>query len=635
MPKYPEQHKVTLSGNTAGALALVQSGTMSMAGGNNITLSQAGNAVTLSGANQVAGIAASNTTYTSGTVQLTGVGGGITVSSNAGQRVDLSVAAQSLQTEGVLSVGVSTGGNTAGNTQVSTGARFVLVASGNATASQATAATASTVTISVGTQTVQTQDVLSVGVSTGGNTAGNTTVNTGSRLVLVGSNGITASQGTAAGATTITLSGVTQSVQTQDVLSMGVSTGGNTAGNTTVNTGSRFVIVASGDLTASQATAAGASTITLSAGTQTVQTQDVLSIGVSTGGNTAGNTTVNTGSRFVPVGTNMISLSQATAAGATTVTFDATNQNLSVGVSTGGNTSGDTTVNSGSRLVLAGGNNITVSQGTAAGATTVTISAANAGGVGSLSMWPDQALGSISTSAFGSFTSAATRTTYSAVVFPMAFPAPVSGNYIRYPASITMTSATTNSHWGYTQGISLGIYSLNVNTLSLVSSFSNDFRLQYSSAANSTNASATFTMSYGSGAALSSSTSNSTNNAGQANFPWAWNTGLKFFPLGSGASSISAGQYFGAMAWSSSTSGANLGSLSGFAVQSWASAIIRDMGRDTQTVSANFPLQGLATITQTNTAMPGSIATADVSVSPGNSSLVNRNAYIQIFSHFV
>lgn len=41
-------HDVTLAGNTAGALALISSGTMTLAGGNNITLSQAGNAVTIS-----------------------------------------------------------------------------------------------------------------------------------------------------------------------------------------------------------------------------------------------------------------------------------------------------------------------------------------------------------------------------------------------------------------------------------------------------------------------------------------------------------------------------------------------------------------------------------------------------------
>ena len=42
---------VTLSGNTSGAQALISSGTMTLAGGNNITVSQNGNAVTISGPN--------------------------------------------------------------------------------------------------------------------------------------------------------------------------------------------------------------------------------------------------------------------------------------------------------------------------------------------------------------------------------------------------------------------------------------------------------------------------------------------------------------------------------------------------------------------------------------------------------
>lgn len=41
-------HNVTLSGNTAGAMAHISSGTLTLAGGNNITLSQNGNAVTIS-----------------------------------------------------------------------------------------------------------------------------------------------------------------------------------------------------------------------------------------------------------------------------------------------------------------------------------------------------------------------------------------------------------------------------------------------------------------------------------------------------------------------------------------------------------------------------------------------------------
>ena len=47
-------HNISLSGNTAGVVAQVSSGTLTLAGGNNVTLSQNGNAVTISGPNTVA-----------------------------------------------------------------------------------------------------------------------------------------------------------------------------------------------------------------------------------------------------------------------------------------------------------------------------------------------------------------------------------------------------------------------------------------------------------------------------------------------------------------------------------------------------------------------------------------------------
>ncbi len=89
-------HNVTLAGNnTSGTLAQIFSGTMTLAGGNNITLSQVGNAITISGAagggGGIAGIAASNTTYTSGTVIISG-GANITVGTN-GQTITISAAA--------------------------------------------------------------------------------------------------------------------------------------------------------------------------------------------------------------------------------------------------------------------------------------------------------------------------------------------------------------------------------------------------------------------------------------------------------------------------------------------------------------------------------------------------------------
>src|SRR5271156_4034099 len=87
----PPSFNVELGGNTSGTTSLVSTGTLSLAGGNNITLSQVGNGVTISAGTQGAG----------------------------------------------FSGGVSNIGNTAGNTGV-TGSNLVLAGGNNVTLSQAT-----------------------------------------------------------------------------------------------------------------------------------------------------------------------------------------------------------------------------------------------------------------------------------------------------------------------------------------------------------------------------------------------------------------------------------------------------------------------------------------------------------------
>ena len=117
---------VTLSGNTAGALAQVSSGTLTLAGGNNITLSQAGNAITISAANE---------TQTAPPIA-TAVKG---VSSIGSTGTLTRFAPEDHQHAGVFSAGVSTGGNTIGNTAVLPG-QLVLAGGTNITLSMATAA---------------------------------------------------------------------------------------------------------------------------------------------------------------------------------------------------------------------------------------------------------------------------------------------------------------------------------------------------------------------------------------------------------------------------------------------------------------------------------------------------------------
>lgn len=234
---YTLQDAVSLSGNTAGALANISSGTLYLAGGNNLTLSQNGNSVTLSAFNQTAqtqnrfNLTLSGNTdgvmaqVSSGTLTLAG-GNNITLSQN-GNAVTISAAnsgtappiATTVQSvASANSVGtvtrfaaedhrhaglyqISVAGNTAGNTSAGAGS-LVLAGGDNVTLSGATAGGG--MTLSVVGATAAAAGGLSAGVSTGGNTDG-TTGTVASRLVFVGGSNVTLSQSVNGASATITV----------------------------------------------------------------------------------------------------------------------------------------------------------------------------------------------------------------------------------------------------------------------------------------------------------------------------------------------------------------------------------------------------------------------------------------------
>lgn len=252
-------------------------------------------------------LAASNTTYTSGTVTITGVGGGVTVSSNTGQRIDISVAAQTTQTQGILSAGVSTGGNTSGNTTVNTGSRMVFVGSNNITLSQGTAAGAMTITISGPATSAQQTGISGIANSQTTYTSGTVSL---SELGAITIRSTTGNQ--------YQFSVNSQTVQTQSFLSAGMSTNGNTSGDTAFVTG-RLALMGGNNITLSGSTNGGSMSITVSAPNLGA---GAMSAGVSTGGNTAGATGI-TGTQLVLVGSGPISLSQTTGANGGTVSINA------------------------------------------------------------------------------------------------------------------------------------------------------------------------------------------------------------------------------------------------------------------------------------------------------------------------
>lgn len=325
------------SGNTEGTTQALSSGSIVLAGGNNITLSQDHNTVTIiggaggGGGSFSAGISGGNTSGNTGTVSneivLAG-GNNITLSGSTnagGMSVTISAqnTSQSIQTQNSIQVNGSSGS-------------IVLTAGNNITLSQ----NASTITISAANQSVQTQNSIQVNGSSGS-------------IVFTAGNNITLSQN----ASTITVSAANQSVQSQNLVDISLS--GNTAGVLTLISSGTAILAGGNNVTISQ----NGQSITISAFNQTVQTQNLVSVNGSTGNIS-----------FV-AGPN-ISLSQ----NASTITISASNQSVqtqnNVDVSLSGNTAGVLTLVSSGTVIFAGGNNITLSQN----GQSITISGPNAGG---------------------------------------------------------------------------------------------------------------------------------------------------------------------------------------------------------------------------------------------------------------
>jgi hypothetical protein len=333
--------------------------------------------------------------------------------------------AQTVQSA-IKGFGVSNTGTTLGNTGLSTGIDWVIAASGNVTASQSTVGGGpNTVWISVPASAAQTNQsaIKGLGVSNTGTTAGNTGLSTGIDWVIAASGNITASQSTAGGGPNTIWMSVPAQTNQSAIKGIGISNTGNTLGNTGLSTGIDWVIAASGNITASQSTTAGGpNTMWLSVqpgggagdgyniiaangstanttGTIVFSNSNNITFGLTNGsvvtasysqsiqsaikgfgasntGNTAGNTGLSTGIDWVVAGSNNITISQSTAGGGPNTiwvsgptTVAQTNQSAikGFGASNTGNTAGNTGLSTGIDWVIAGSNSITISQSTAAG----------------------------------------------------------------------------------------------------------------------------------------------------------------------------------------------------------------------------------------------------------------------------
>jgi hypothetical protein len=255
-------HNVTLGGNTAGVMAEVSSGTMTLVGGNNITLSQNGNAITISaGAGGAGSISGGTTRGTLGEVvfsnsngvsfgmngqTMTGSHDGLTTQLNqalSGSNGSLAFETASFGNLNGMSFYTSNG-SMVGSYTVPTQSNQTLGAYAASNTTQASSGTidarslsfqgagVASVGISNGSVVISVPSGggggLGAGISTQGNTSGTTGL-VSANLLFVGSGNIGLSQSLDGGSATLTIKDL--ATLNAFVYPMGVATTGNAAAN--------------------------------------------------------------------------------------------------------------------------------------------------------------------------------------------------------------------------------------------------------------------------------------------------------------------------------------------------------------------------------------------------------------------
>ena len=456
-----------IAGNTAGVTANISTGTYTLAGGDNITLSQAGNVVTISGA--AGGAGGSNTlgmsnlgnsAGTSGVVSGSAIrylfagGDNITLSQSInGVSATLTISGGAGAAAGSDTHGVSNLGNTAGTSGVVSGSNllFVLAGGNNITLSQSINGSSATVTVSAFNQTapVVSNALQDVGTATGSGT--NTSRFAADDHVHRGQAGWD-------------VNGIASTFYGTQQLSAGALLSLATGGNTTRGS-IQFINLLSSATTASRVESANvvgamASRFALEGHQHAGLYQ------ISVGGNTVGTTSAGAGSIHLAGGPN-VTLSGSTAAGGMTLSVSAPaagagTYTFSGGMSTGGNTAGNTGYAT-DRLNLAGGNNITLSGSTNAGSMTITISAAAGGAAPTLSYFNNlnPAIISSFNTSHGTF-----------FVVPLSPFGPFPGNMTvsTMMMNLSMNFTATSNSSSHTYSFDVGLYTLNGSTLSLLNS---------------------------------------------------------------------------------------------------------------------------------------------------------------------
>ncbi len=306
----------TIGGNTAGAGALVSTGTMFMAGGNNITLSQNANSITISAPNAVAqsnpGASASNGSFSFQTLNFSNANN-VTFGTSAGGIISASVLAQSVETQALGMATSTAGGGTGGTSGSASGGQvtYNYYAGSNITLSQSINGAAGSLSIygtSGAAQTVETQRLGMNSSTAGGGTGGTSGVASGGQLsyqFYAGSN-VTLSQSINGQSGSLSIYGTSGAAQTVETQALGMATstaGGGTAGTSGSATGGQIVYnyYAGSNVTLSQSVNGASGSMSIygtSGAAQTVETQRLGMNSSTAGGGTGGTSGVASGGQL-------------------------------------------------------------------------------------------------------------------------------------------------------------------------------------------------------------------------------------------------------------------------------------------------------------------------------------------------
>jgi hypothetical protein len=391
--------------------------------------------------------------------------------------VSVSQNGQTLSVSGLNAAGVSNIGNTAGTSGTKTGT-IVFSGNNNITLSQSTGAGGvHTIGISAANQTVQTQNLHNLTISS--NTAGVGAAISSGTLTLAGGANITLSQNAGNAITIIGGAGGAAGSN-----SFGMSNLGNTSGTSGTINGSAVALYFAGgnNITLSQSINASSATITISGGAGGAAGSNTF--GMSNLGNTSGTSGTINGSaaQLLFAGGPNITLSQSINGSSATISISAAAGGGvagTFGMSNLGNTAGTSGVVSASppQILFAGGPNITLSQSLGTGASTnfatISISGANPGGgaAPTLNLWQNMV-------AFNSTTNLGTSNA-TLRLSPLDRDDPVFPGNMTVSSvflNVSMSGSVTASH---TVSASIGLYvpntGANASILSLVLSASTSF----------------------------------------------------------------------------------------------------------------------------------------------------------------